>query len=300
MQTKTGGVRASLTNTPAPSKSIVMKEAADVQADRYHRKLQRILRASDSRTSNLSGGVGPADRRMSQRAKEATLAPNLVNPPSVPEDDGPLFQCTQCDMIVKESDPYCPFCGAIFADSQLAGEMETEEASGMPVDELPVQKEEMIRPEKFDLFSLIRSRPRSREMLYEEALKGFAGSARLLEEIERLISDVSSLGKDTLRARRLVGNAWEAARDGDWNLVNALVHQTEEVMAPSIPELVRSQIAKARKYLTEAKAVGIDISTYILQIKTAMQALHKDDPDEALRITKELMDRLREDSISWG
>jgi hypothetical protein len=277
-----------------------MKEAADVQADRYHRKLQRILRASDSRTSNLSGGVGPADRRMSQRAKEATLAPNLVNPPSVPEDDGPLFQCTQCDMIVKESDPYCPFCGAIFADSQLAGEMETEEASGMPVDELPVQKEEMIRPEKFDLFSLIRSRPRSREMLYEEALKGFAGSARLLEEIERLISDVSSLGKDTLRARRLVGNAWEAARDGDWNLVNALVHQTEEVMAPSIPELVRSQIAKARKYLTEAKAVGIDISTYILQIKTAMQALHKDDPDEALRITKELMDRLREDSISWG
>ncbi len=299
MQTKTGGVRASLTNTPAPSKSIVMKEAADVQADRYHRKLQRILRASDSRTSNLSGGVGPADRRMSQRAKEATLAPNLVNPPSVPEDDGPLFQCTQCDMIVKESDPYCPFCGAIFADSQLAGEMETEEASGMPVDELPVQKEEMIRPEKFDLFSLIRSRPRSREMLYEEALKGFAGSARLLEEIERLISDVSSLGKDTLRARRLVGNAWEAARDGDWNLVNALVHQTEEVMAPSIPELVRSQIAKARKYLTEAKAVGIDISTYILQIKTAMQALHKDDPDEALRITKELMDRLREDSISW-
>lgn len=300
MQTKTGGVRASLTNTPAPSKSIVMKEAADVQADRYHRKLQRILRASDSRTSSLSGGIGPADRRMSQRAKEATLAPNLVNPPSVPEDDAPLFQCTQCDMIVKESDPYCPFCGAIFADSQLAGEMETEEASGMPVDELPVQKEEMIRPEKFDLFSLIRSRPRSREMLYEEALKGFAGSARLLEEIERLISDVSSLGKDTLRARRLVGNAWEAARDGDWNLVNALVHQTEEVMAPSIPELVRSQIAKARKYLTEAKAVGIDISTYILQIKTAMQALHKDDPDEALRITKELMDRLREDSISWG
>ena len=42
---------------------------------------------------------------MSQQAKEATLAPNLVNPPSVPEDDGPLFQCTQCDMIVKESDP---------------------------------------------------------------------------------------------------------------------------------------------------------------------------------------------------
>jgi hypothetical protein len=30
-----------------------------------------------------------------------------------------------------------------------------------------------------------------------------------------------------------------------------------------------------------------------------MQALRKDDPDDALRVTKELMDRLREDSISW-
>jgi hypothetical protein len=96
-----------------------------------------------------------------------------------------------------------------------------------------------------------------------------------------------------------VSSAWEAARDGNWNLVNALAHQTEEMMAPNIPELVRSQIARARKYLTEAKAAGVDISPYILQIKTAMQALRKDDPDDALRVTKELMDRLREDSISW-
>ena len=239
------------------------------------------------------------ERRMSEQMKEATLAPRLVNPASVPEDDGPLFQCTECDMIVKESDPYCPFCGAIFADSPLAEQEGLTEACEKPTVDRPVLREEMVRPEKFDLFSLIKTRSRSHEMLYEEALKGFAGSARLLEEIEHLISDVSSLGTDTSRARRLVSSAWEAVRDGNWNLVNALAHQTEEMMAPNIPELVRSQIARARKYLTEAKAVGVDISPYILQIKTAMQALRKDDPDDALRVTKELMDRLREDSISW-
>ena len=251
------------------------------------------------RTPNLSGGVGSVERRMSEQMKEATLAPKLVNPASVPEDDSPLFQCTECDMIVKESDPYCPFCGAIFADSPLAEQEGLTEACEKPLVDRPVHREEMVRPEKFDLFSLIRTRSRSHEMLYEEALKGFAGSARLLEEIEHLISDVSSLGTDTSRARRSVSSAWEAARDGNWNLVNALAHQTEEMMAPNIPELVRSQIARARKYLTEAKAVGVDISPYILQIKTAMQALRKDDPDDALRVTKELMDRLREDSISW-
>jgi len=209
-----------------------------------------------------------------------------------------LFQCTECDMIVKESDPYCPFCGAIFADSAMSGELPERAAEGLAI-ERPSRREEMVRPEKFDLFSLLRTRSRSRELLYQEALKGFAGSARLLEEIEHLISDVSSLGTDTSKARRLVGNAWEAARDGEWNLVSALARQTEELMGPSVPDLVRSEIARARKYLTEAKSVGIDISPYILQIKSAMQALRADDPDEALRTTKELMDRLREDSISW-
>jgi uncharacterized Zn finger protein (UPF0148 family) len=235
---------------------------------------------------------------MSEQMKEATLSPKLLHQAPAPEDDGPLFQCTECDMIVKESDPYCPFCGAIFADAE-AVEEEPEKGSERPVVERPARREEMIRPEKFDLFSLLRTRSRSKELLYQEALKGFAGSARLLEEIEHLISDVGSLGTDTSRARKLVSNAWEAARDGNWNLVSTLARQTEQLMAPSVPDLVRTEIARARKYLTEAKSVGIDISRYVTQIKSAMQSLHEDDPDEALRLTKELMDRLREDSISW-
>lgn len=223
----------------------------------------------------------------------------MINPNSVPEDDSPLFQCTECDMIVKESDPYCPFCGAIFADVESEGPTAPEPTEEGPVIEKPAKREPMVRPEKFDLFSLIRSKPVSKDMLYQEALHGFSGSARLLEEIERLISEVSSLGTDTSRARRLIGSAWEACRDGDWNLVSTLAHQTEEIVSPSIPDLVRSQIAKARSHLTDAKAMGVDISPYILQVKSAMQALHANNPDEALRITKELMDRLREDSISW-
>lgn len=267
----------------------------DPQDDRYRKKLQRILRSAELERPHLSGGVSPTEqRRMSEQRKAATLAPKLLNPTSMPERDSPLYQCTECDMIVKQSDPYCPFCGAIFADVPT---QETEEQHA--ADEKPVKREPMIRPEKFDLFSLIKVKPMSRDMLYQEALKGFTGSARLLEEIERLVSDISSLGTDTSRARRLIGSAWEACRDGDWNLVSTLAHQTEEVVSPSIPDLVRSQIARARKHLTDAKSRGVDISQYILQVKSAMQALHADDPDEALRITKELMDRLREDSVSW-
>lgn len=282
-------------------------ESAESQAERAHRKLQRILRAPGAESPHLSGAVSRTDpKRMSEERKAATLAPRLVNPASVPQDDSPLFQCTECDMIVKESDPYCPFCGAIFADAPAPEEpqeievaVERPQEAEMPV-ERPAHREPMARPEKFDIFSLVgRSEPKTKDMLYREALKGFTGSARLLEEIERLVSDIGALGTDTMKARRLIGSAWEACRDGDWNLVSMLARQTEEIVAPSIPDLVRGEIAKARSYLTEAKALGVDISPYILKIKMAMQSLRADDQDEALRVTKELMDAMREDSISW-
>jgi hypothetical protein len=212
-------------------------------------------------------------------------------------------------MIVRESDPFCPFCGAMFADiPQVVEEAPRQEPQRpvierpmfeKPMIEKPVRREPMIRPDKFDIFSMIKANTRSKEMLYQEALKGFAGSARLLEEIEHLISDVGSVGADTSRARKLMGSAWEAARDGNWNLVTNIARETELLVSPSIPDLVRTEIAKARMYLTEAKSSGVDISSYVLRIKGAMQALRAGDPDEALRLTKELMDSLREDSISW-
>jgi hypothetical protein len=304
MQTDSVGVRTSLPNSSAQRKSQSQTELPDAQADRFHRKLQRILRPADTVPDGLSGGTGTVEHRMSEKMKEATLSPRLVNPVSVPQDDSPLFQCTECDMIVKESDPYCPFCGAIFADAGPDEQTGSESGhpkppSDEPTIEKPARREPMVRPEMFDLFGLLGSRSRSKDLLYREALRGFPGSARLLEEIEHLISDISSLGTDTTKARRLMGSAWEAARDGNWNLVTTLAHQTEEMVAPNIPDLVRSEISRARAHLAEAKALGIDISQYIIQIKSAIQALHANDTDEALRITKELTDSMREDSISW-
>lgn len=280
------------------------RQASDGASDIYHRKLQRILRNQGNRPTGLSGGVGSIEPRMSESMKQAALSPKQVSPTPAVEDDSPLFQCTECDMIVKESDSYCPFCGAIFADGELADEPEPEPVSEkpeaeMPSVERPVRREPMVRPEKFDLFSLMGQRKSSRALLYQEAQRGFTGSARLLEEIERLISDIGALGNDTTSARRLMGSAWEAARDGNWNLVSTLARQTEEIVSPSIPTLVRSEIAKAREIITQAKGIGVDISPYILMVKNAMQSLRADDPDEALKVTKGLMDSLREDSVSW-
>lgn len=281
-------------NTLMPD--IHARNSQPAESERYRRKLQRILKVGDMTNPNLSGGVAPFERgRMSEQKKSAFLAPGVVTPPAV-QDDGPLFQCTECDMIVKETDPFCPFCGAIFADSSTAAETR-EQPPQKP--ERAAPREPFVRPERFDIFSMMKSSARSKDLLYKEALKGFTGSARLLEEIEHLVSDVGTLGTDTSKARRMIGSAWEACRDGDWHLVITLAKQTEDLVSPSIPDLVRREIAQAREYLQAAKSSGKDISAYVLRIKSAMQALHANNPDEALRITKELLDSLREDSIAW-
>jgi hypothetical protein len=291
-------------NESAQAKSKGTSEVSADPTEMYQKKLQRILKNSAMDNQHLSGGVAPFElRRISEQAKEAMLSPRLVNPASVQEEE-PLFQCTECDMIVKGSDPYCPFCGAIFADGPLAEQQRGEEDEEKPFAERPmidkpIRREPMVRPEMFDIFSMLKTGSRSRDLMYQEALRGFSGSARLLEEIEHLISDISSLGTDTSKARRLISSAWEACRDGDWNLVTTIARQAEQMIEPSIPNLVRSEIARAREYLATAKVAGVDISGYVVKIKSAMAALHGGDPDEALRLTKELMDSLREDSISW-
>ncbi|HEX9908802.1 MAG TPA: hypothetical protein VGB78_10130 [Thermoplasmata archaeon] len=281
------------------------KQSEEMASPQY-RKLQRILRGPDLQKQHLSGGSSLIEqRRMSDRLKEATLSPHLVIPPTARDDDVPLFQCTQCDMIVKETDPYCPFCGAIFADGPLAGQEESFEVEEekprieKPRPESPSMREPFIKPEKFDVFEILDRKSKCKELTYREAQRGFAGSARLLEDMEHLISEIGSLGTDTSRARRLLCSAWEACRDGDWNLVSNLAKETEDLISPSIPDLVRSEISKAREHLIRAKAAGVDISPYVLMIKSAMRALHENQLDEALGVTKELTDSVREDSLSW-
>jgi hypothetical protein len=275
------------------------------QSSGGRRRLQRIVRDPGVKIRDMSAPPARAPSpRQHAKEKPAQLAPELVNPAAAAPDEGVRFQCTECDMLVRESDPYCPFCGAIFADGPLSTSEEPAEDEGRrepepPSPPRPHERGEVIRPGKFDVFGMMNSRGKARDLLYQEAMKGFAGSARLLEEIEHQISDVSALGNDTTRPRRLMSSAWEACRDGDWTLVSALARQTEDSMAPSIPALVRSELSKAREFLMDAKLAGRDTSDYLLRMKAAMHSLKAGDDDEALRVTKELIDLLREDSVSW-
>ncbi len=268
----------------------------ETELEHTRRRFQRALKNPGNDPHGPGAQEGPGRAPIGGQQKAASLSPKLLIPASASPDEGVQYQCTECDMVVKGSDPYCPFCGAIFADSVTGSEGAEEPVDGgvQEPDEPP------SRPTMVDIWDMVGRRSRSKDLLYQEAARGFAGSARLIEDLEHLVSDVSALGNDTTKARRLVCSAWEACRDGDWNLVSTLARQAEEIMAPSIPDLVRSELSRARENLVEGKAMGVDVSKYLVRMKEAMRALHSGNTDDALRLTKELLDILREDSALWG
>ncbi|UCE81406.1 MAG: hypothetical protein JSV94_03040 [Methanobacteriota archaeon] len=264
------------------------------QQEKSRQRLQRVLRSLPSEPCSplVDNSVAPHSPHIDD---EETIVGQSV--PQVQRDANAVqdvqYQCTSCDMMVGSSDSYCPFCGAIFADGPLSSEADVateDDASAL------VEREHTGVPVRFDVLSLAKPQVKSREILYAEAMHGFAGSARLLEEIELMITEVSAIGCETKRARRLMSDAWEACREGDWPLVSALARQTEDLVTPSIPDLVRAELAKARNLVVEAKMNGVESSKYIVMMKAAMGALHREDLDEALRVTKQLMDLLREDA----
>ena len=266
------------------------------QRDKPRQRLQRTLRSlpSEPRPSSEHKKPAPSPPRgweeQTVSPSEGSIGQGLEAPQDV------QYQCTSCDMMVSASDSYCPFCGAIFADGPERSEEPAEEPEG----HADAEDSPKGAPTRFDVFSLVRPKVKSRELLYAEAMHGFAGSARLLEEIELMITEVSAIGCETKRARRLVSDAWEACREGDWPLVSALARQTEELVAPSVPDLVRTELAKARNLVVEAKMRGVETSKYIVMMKAAMGALHREDIDGALHATKQLMDLLREDASMIG
>ena len=266
------------------------------QRDKSRQRLQRTLRSLPSEPRAPPERAPPASHPPRVREERSIPAPRSAVAQEPEPSQEVQYQCTSCDMMVSDSDSYCPFCGAIFADGPESSGGPTKE----PEEDAAPEQRPQGEPTRFDVFSLVKPKVKSRELLYAEAMHGFAGSARLLEEIELMITEVSAIGCETKRARRLVSDAWEACREGDWPLVSALARQTEELVAPSIPDLVRTELAKARNLVVEAKMKGVETSKYIVMMKAAMSALHREDIDGALRATKQLMDLLREDASIFG
>jgi predicted RNA-binding Zn-ribbon protein involved in translation (DUF1610 family) len=126
----------------------------------------------------------------------------------------------------------------------------------------------------------------------EEALKGkkqaekltgkYIEAHELTDELEKLIGSCERFYVDVREAKKLLGEAKDAGEHGDWSMMGILARKGREEVMKSLPELMGSELKKAKSQLLEAKAEGKDVNTLVKLLKEAGTAAKMQKYEEAL------------------
>jgi uncharacterized protein YfcZ (UPF0381/DUF406 family) len=126
----------------------------------------------------------------------------------------------------------------------------------------------------------------------EEALKGkkqaekltgkYIEAHELTDELESLIVSCERFYVDVKEAKKLLAEAKDAGEHGDWSMMGILARKGREEIMKGLPELVNSELKKAKTLLLDAKAEGKDVSTLVKLLKEAGTSAKQEKYDEAL------------------
>ncbi len=126
----------------------------------------------------------------------------------------------------------------------------------------------------------------------EEALAGkkqaekltgkYIEAHELTDDLENLIASCERFYIDVRESKKLLAEAKDAGEHGDWSMMGILARKGREEIMKSLPELLNSELKKAKSQLLDAKAEGKDVSTLVKLLKEAGTAAKLEKYDEAL------------------
>jgi hypothetical protein len=126
----------------------------------------------------------------------------------------------------------------------------------------------------------------------EEALKGkkqaekltgkYIEAHELTDQLENLIVSCERFYMDVREAKKLLAEAKDAGEHGDWSMMGILARKGREEIMKDLPELMNSELKKAKSILLDAKAEGKDVSTLVKLLKEAGSAAKMEKYDDAL------------------
>jgi len=233
--------------------------------------------------------------------------------PMIPgaEDSKPIFICGRCDMIVGENDRACEFCGADFVDvegpegegaqeplADDAGPQDMEDLQEPAMHRYQDLRENPLYPcsaEKVDVLGMLED---SRAKLGDEHIGGagsdaFLSYAKMLRGMEDVLTEASEFGADTEEARRTLLNAWKSCHEGKWAYASQLAEESKKMLASSVTGVVRGQILCLREAIIEMKRRGRCVTPLVIEIKTIQKALNELRLDDAIRLTKNIMNEIK-------
>jgi hypothetical protein len=126
----------------------------------------------------------------------------------------------------------------------------------------------------------------------EEALKGkkqaekltgkYIEAHELTDQLDNLIVSCERFYMDVREAKKLLAEAKDAGEHGDWSMMGILARKGREEIMKDLPELMNSELKKAKSMLLDAKAEGKDVSTLVKLLKEAGSAAKMEKYDDAL------------------
>jgi predicted RNA-binding Zn-ribbon protein involved in translation (DUF1610 family) len=110
-------------------------------------------------------------------------------------------------------------------------------------------------------------------MKQAEKLTGkYIEANELCEELEKMIQSSERFYVDVREARKLLSEAKDAGEHGDWSMMGILARKGNEEILKTLPDILLSELKKAKTMLLDAKAKGKDVSMLVKLLKEAGNA----------------------------
>ena len=104
----------------------------------------------------------------------------------------------------------------------------------------------------------------------------------ICESLERLVQNSERFYVDVRQARSLLKEAQEAGERGDWSMMGILSRKGREDIMKTLPEVVKSEMRKAKSTLLDSKADGKDVTVMVKILKDAGMAVKREKYEETL------------------
>ena len=104
----------------------------------------------------------------------------------------------------------------------------------------------------------------------------------LCEGLEKLIQSSERFYVDVREARKLLSEAKDAGEHGDWSMMGILAMKGNDEILKTMPDILLSELKKAKTMLLDAKAEGKDVAILVKLLKEAGNAHRQRRYEEAL------------------
>jgi hypothetical protein len=104
----------------------------------------------------------------------------------------------------------------------------------------------------------------------------------ICESLERLVTNSERFYVDVREARGLLKEAQEAGERGDWSMMGILSRKGREDIMKTLPDVLKSEMRKAKSTLLDSKADGKDVTVMVKILKDAGMAVKREKYEETL------------------